>query len=72
MDEINDMELVEHGKIKHVHVCPECNEAKGWSGGSDVSGLNCINCGHNITWEEWKNLPTIERYGYAVYKKRKM
>ncbi len=71
MDEASEMELVEHGKIKHVHVCPGCGEAKGWSGGTDVSGLSCINCGHKVTWEEWADLPTIERYGYAVYRRKR-
>lgn len=67
-----DWEQVERGKGKLVHVCPECGEAEGWSGGTDVPGLSCIKCGHKVTWAEWANLPTIERYGYAVYKRRQM
>ena len=52
---------------KYVHVCPNCGVAKGFKGQSDKPNLECLNCGFEITWDEWKNSPIKPKPGYKDY-----
>ena len=44
--------------VKTIAICPNCGEAKGWTGDSEIPGLTCSNCGYNLPWSEWTHLKT--------------
>ena len=73
MNAPDNLELIEHGPVKQVHVCPECETASGWGGPREDGehGFYCLKCGHPITAKEWKALRTVDRYGWAEYREKK-
>jgi len=52
---------------KYVHICLYCGVAAGYRGSTSRPALECINCGKEITWEEWKSFPVKPKPEYEKY-----